>query len=177
MATVACRAGSAVPARERLSSSVQLVAADEPGAPLILTGLVLAPDGATPLAGVPLRFYQTDDTGYYRRGPLGLELGQARARLAAWLITDEQGRFVVETIRPAGYPGERDPAHVHVDLRAAGYPRQEHTLYFEGDSRLTDELREAVRRDGRGAVLALVADEQGVLRCDWVLHAVEGDQE
>ena len=172
---LACRMTSDAPAPERLSSSVQLAAEDEPGAAMIVTGRVVAADAATPLAGARLRVYQTDDTGYYRRGPLGLELGQARARLSAWLVTDEDGRFEIRSIRPAGYPGERDAAHLHVDLRAEGYPPQEHTLYFEGDERLTDELRHAVREDGRGDVLWLVPDEHGLLRCEWALRAVEED--
>lgn len=156
-----------------LASSAQLCPLGEPGEPMVLACSVLAPDGVTPLKGVRLRAYQTDHAGYYRRAPLGFELGPAHARLSAWLATDEHGCFELRSIRPAGYPDARIPAHVHVELHPDGLPVQEHTLYFEGDARLCDELREAVRLDGRGDVLPLAADGEGVWRCTWTLRAVK----
>ncbi len=165
-------ASSGPPAVTDLGAAITLAGPDETGEPMLLAGRVLGADGVTPLAGARLRVYQTDVEGFYCKGPLGLELGQSRARLSGWLQTEGAGRYEVRSIKPSGYPDADVPAHVHIEVRAEGYPVQEHTLYIEHDPRLTEDLRRAVAEDGRGAILPLARGADGVLRCAWDLVAV-----
>ena len=105
----------------------RLAAAGEPGTRLRVEGLVFAPDGTTPAAGVFVYAYQTDATGVY--APAGRP-----PRLRGWMRTDSDGRFAYDTIRPAPYPGGRNPAHVHHQLWGAGWPAQwGNDLLFEDD--------------------------------------------
>ena len=54
----------------------------------------------------------------------------------ARLVTDEQGFYEFETIRPGHYQIGRNlwrPAHIHYLVRAAGYRQLITQLYFKGD--------------------------------------------
>lgn len=53
------------PRAENLPAKVVIVADKEPGEPLIVSGVIVAPDGRTPLEGIKLYVYQTDATGVY----------------------------------------------------------------------------------------------------------------
>jgi protocatechuate 3,4-dioxygenase beta subunit len=148
-----------------LSHRLVLASAEEPGERLHLRGTLRDPVG-TPLPGRPVQVFQTDAEGYYRRGPDGRDLGWRRARLSAWLRTDEDGRFEVETIRPGGYPGRRSPAHLHFRTPAPhGGGERELTLYFEEDPRLTPEMRDHLTRFPHNVIRPLVRDTEGTWRC------------
>jgi hypothetical protein len=106
--------------------------------------------------------YHTDIKGLYTPS------GAARPpRLRGWARTDAEGRYEFRTIRPAPYPGDGPPAHVHFYLSGPGYPRQEaEELQFEGDRKVTQEIAERSRRAGRfGGVRPLTRGTDGVWRC------------
>lgn len=113
-----------------------LAGPDEPGDRLRVEGLVFAPDGTTPAAGVVVYAYQTDASGRYDGGP-GRSL-----RLRGYMRTDRDGRFAYDTIRPAPYPGGNIAAHVHHQLWGGGYPAQwAADLLFDDDPLVTAEER------------------------------------
>ncbi len=110
---------------------------------LDVEGLVLQPDGETPAAGVVVYAYQTGADGDYDAGENG-----APAR-RAWMKTDADGRFELRTIMPGGYPGSREPAHVHIFFWGEDTPAQwTPALNFSEDERVTDEVR--ARSDALG---------------------------
>lgn len=109
------------------TAEARLAPPGEPGTPLHVEGLLFAPDGTTPAAGVVVYAYQTDATGVY--APPGRP-----PRLRAFMKTGPDGRFAYDTIRPGSYPGTRNPAHVHHQLWGAGYPPQwASDLLFDDD--------------------------------------------
>src|SRR5687767_4582826 len=71
-------------------------AADEPGAPLRLTGVLYAADGKTPLPGMRLFVYHTRADGLY--GPPGTTPRDAVHQLT--VTTDRAGRYALHTIVP-----------------------------------------------------------------------------
>jgi len=75
-----------------------------PGAPLLLTGLVLQTD-CTPIAGARIEFWQADGAGVYDNAGFSLRGHQ---------ITDARGGYLLETVVPGVYPG-RTP-HIHVKI-------------------------------------------------------------
>lgn len=128
------------------ASHVEIAAADEPGEPLVVQGTVFEPDGTTPAAGVVVYVYHTDSGGRYApplcRSP----------RLRAWLVTDADGRYSYRTIRPAPYPDETIPAHVHTQLWSARIPPQYGTdLEFADDVLVLADERGRSARMGRFA--------------------------
>jgi protocatechuate 3,4-dioxygenase beta subunit len=150
------------PPAASLSSKARIAPADEPGDPLVISGQVFDPAGLHPVAGIVVDAYHTDIKGLYT--PTG---GARPPRLHGWARTDAEGRYEFRTIRPAPYPGDGPPAHVHFHLSGAGYSRQEaEELQFEGDPKVTREMAERSRRAGRfGGVRPLTRGTDGVWHC------------
>lgn len=143
------RADSATPApdAEGLSWRAVLTPAGEPGTPLVVSGRVFAADGKTPVAGITLHVYHTDARGLYsERDGRG---GPPDPRLKGSVKTDENGRYEFRTIRPASYPGTRNPQHIHAKLYGAGHAERWIPEYwFDDDPLVTAEMR--ARHTGLG---------------------------
>ncbi len=114
------------------ASSATLIPPGEPGEPLRVTGTVYGPDGTTPAAGVDLYAYHTDAEGLYSETNDNTD-----PRLKATVRTGADGRYQLETIKPAPYPGGGVPAHIHFQISGGGFPDQRADLNFEGDPYLS----------------------------------------
>jgi protocatechuate 3,4-dioxygenase beta subunit len=116
----------------------------EPGSKaerLVLAGRVLSPQ-CRPVAKALLDFWHCDERGEY---------DNAGFRYRGHLFADDAGRFRLETIFPALYPGRA--RHIHVKVQAPGRRILTTQLYFPGDARdglWREEL--VVRMEQRGAV-------------------------
>jgi protocatechuate 3,4-dioxygenase beta subunit len=98
-----------------------LVETGSRGQPLVLTGVVLSRD-CRPVAGALLDFWHADDEGEYdNRG----------YRYRGHQFTDAQGRYRLETIVPAEYPGRT--RHIHVKAQAPGRRVLTTQVYFPND--------------------------------------------
>ncbi len=143
-------------------SRVTMVAPDEPGEPMMVRGRVVeSPDGE-PIAGAVLEIYHTDATGHYEPGAtVGRD---ARARLFAFVRSDADGRFELETIKPAPYPGAGEgAAHVHFIIEAEGYRS------YGADFRPYDHPRDPAERATsieRGWRFSTVRHEGDTLICE-----------
>jgi protocatechuate 3,4-dioxygenase beta subunit len=110
------------------------------GTPLVVTGRVLSPKGV-PLASAVVDVWHADGNGVYDlRGH----------RLRGHQLTDERGRYRLETVVPGYYPGRT--RHLHVKVQPAGAPVLTTQLFLRGDP--------WNRRDGlyRDALAFVVAD-------------------
>jgi protocatechuate 3,4-dioxygenase beta subunit len=114
------------------------------GTRLTVSGSVLT-TACQPVAGALLDFWQCDDAGVYdNRG----------YRLRGHQFTDENGRYRLETILPAVYPGRT--RHIHVKVQAPNNPVLTTQQYFPGeaanrrDSIYRPELEMEVRDTGNG---------------------------
>jgi protocatechuate 3,4-dioxygenase beta subunit len=121
------------------SWSTRIVSDQEPGEPLIVAGTIYSPDGRTPLEGITLYVYQTDATGRYSTSG-----GDNRnTRIHGQMKTNTQGRYEFRTIRPASYPGTKNPAHIHAFVSGPGYPEYWIDEYhFDDDALVTNEMRQ-----------------------------------
>jgi hypothetical protein len=128
------------------SNHAVVAGAGEPGERLFVRGQLFAPDGERKAAGVLVYAYQTDARGLYNSDP------QAPPRLRAYMKTDAEGRFDYETIRPASYPGQTVPAHIHHQAWGGGWPQQWLAeLNFADDPRIGTGLRSESEKAGRFA--------------------------
>ena len=136
-------------APSHLTSSGRIAPEGEPGVPIVISGTLVAPDGKTPAGGVTVYAYQTDAKGQYRRSQQAGENGENEPRLRGWVKTDDKGHFEFATIRPAPYPSRNVPAHLHLQLWGAGFPRQWFELENCGSPK--SHLRRGGCRDECGA--------------------------
>ena len=104
----------------RLSASVRIGRPDEAGEPLVLEGVV-RDASRRPRAGVIVYVHHTDARGEYpREGAYPAPEARRHGRLRGFARTDAAGRYRFETIRPASYPGQRIPQHIHVQVLEPG---------------------------------------------------------
>lgn len=138
---------------ERLSSRARIGRTGEPGVRMLVTGRVIDARGK-PAANVVVYAYQTSSAGIYPTSTKSI--GRASHRhgvLRAWALTNRQGRYAFDTIRPAAYPGTDLPAHIHMHVIERGrctYYIDD--IMFKDDPRLTEEgIRKlALGRGGSG---------------------------
>ncbi len=143
-------------------SRVAMVPPGEPGEPMRVRGRVVrSPDGA-PIAGAVLEISHTDASGRYE--PLEDAGDDDRARLFAFVRSDAEGRFELETIKPAPYPGSSEgAAHFHFVIRADGFRR------YGADFRPYDHPRDPAERATsieRGWRFSTVHREGDLLVCE-----------
>jgi catechol 1,2-dioxygenase len=147
---------------------------DEPGTPLLFTGQVRAVD-ATALPGAIIELWHADSLGFYSQFAPGLP----EWNLRGVFVANDEGRFRIETMRPAPYQIPTDgacgalidaagwhawrPAHLHLKVSAPGHELITTQLYFPGDPHNDDDIAGAVkpellldpsrREDGEGEIV------------------------
>lgn len=100
-----------------LSSTLTIAGKKEPGEELIISGTIYKEDGKSPYPNVIVYAYHTDSHGYYSKK--GWETGAQKwhGHLHGWCKTDSNGHYRIQTIRPARYPDNSMPAHIHAAVK------------------------------------------------------------
>ena len=146
----------------QVSWQATLSPAGEPGDALVVTGVVFGPDGTTPVPGALVYAYQTDARGVYTPdGRPGVP------RLHGFMRTDPRGRYEFRSIRPASYPGQTVPAHIHMSVTPAGGREQGlEDILFEGDPLVPAATQQRMAAEGRFTSLCPAGrDAGGIRRC------------
>jgi catechol 1,2-dioxygenase len=109
-----------------------LADANEPGERLIIEGTVYGPDCTSPVEGALLDVWHADADGNYHDADVDY-------RLRGQMMSDANGTYRFETIRPGNYPmsGSMRPAHIHFTITKPGYAPLTTQLYFAGDPYLS----------------------------------------
>jgi protocatechuate 3,4-dioxygenase, beta subunit len=165
LSLVACnRPAAADKISDPPSWKTKIVANNEPGEPLIVSGTIYSPDGNQPLAGITLYVYQTDATGVYTTSG-----GDNRGtRIHGVMRTNAQGQYEFRTIKPGSYPNSRNPAHIHAYVSGPGYPEYWIDEYlFADDPFIKDEDKRTA--SGQGTFSPIVSPTRGA---DGILRAV-----
>lgn len=145
----------------KLNWATSIAPLGEPGEKLIISGTIYQHDGKTPATGIILYIYQTDATGLYTRAT-NQRTGLRHGHLRGWMQTDAQGRYQFTTIRPAAYPKETIPQHIHPIIKEPDL-----TLYwiddfvFDDDPLLTGKERSRHENRGGNGILHLRKDSSG----------------
>lgn len=99
-----------------LKATKRNLAAAKVGDPLVVTGVIRGTD-CEPLAGATVQMHQTNGTGRY--GPV-IKGADRCCWLKAMLLTDDEGRYTLDTVFPKGY--DTAPPHIHFSF---GHPDAE----------------------------------------------------
>jgi catechol 1,2-dioxygenase len=129
---------------------------DEEGTPVVLAGQVRDVEDA-PVPRAELDIWQADANGFYS----GFAPDIPDGNLRGVVVTDDEGRFEITTVRPAPYQIPTDgptgglltaagwhpwrPAHLHLIVRAPGHRKITSQLYFAGGEYLDSDVAEAVK--------------------------------
>lgn len=164
---------TAAPRRE-MGAIIATGAEWERGGWTVLRGTVAGPDG-DPVAGATIDIWQSDDHGLYDVQ----DAAQPAGNLRALLVTGDDGSYLVRTVRPASYPVPVDgtggellramhrhpmrPAHIHAEVRAAGYRPLTTHLFVAGDEYLDSDAAFGVR-DGLVLPFTRQADPAAIER-------------
>ena len=160
-------------ARDALAASAIIAGPDEPGERLVVEGVVYQTDGVTPAAEIVIYAHHTNNDGLYANGVPGTEESRRHGRLRGWVKTGADGRYRFDTIKPAPYPGETMPAHIHLMI---GEPRRRpyyiDDVVFDGAFGVTERYREREELRGGSGIVRLARKADGVLlaRRDIVLE-------
>jgi protocatechuate 3,4-dioxygenase beta subunit len=127
------------------------------GTKIVVSGLVLS-TGCTPVAGALIDFWHADDKGDY---------DNAGNKLRGHQLSDDEGRYRLETIVPGLYPGRT--RHFHVKVQAPNRALLTTQLYFPAEprnqrdfifnSQLVMKVQDAA--DGKVATFDFVLDLPG----------------
>jgi protocatechuate 3,4-dioxygenase beta subunit len=139
---------------------------DEPGEPLIVSGIVRDAQD-TPIRDALIYVFHADAKGFYSPKRA---MDEQNSRLFGYMKTGTDGHYEFRTIRPGGYPQAPIPQHIHMLVTATGYRdhkcRSTCQLVFEDDPRMTPEWHKWAKKDGN-PVLRVTRGPDGVQRCKY----------
>lgn len=134
----------------------------EKGQKLIVSGTVFQLDGKTPAKDVIIYYWQTDNNGYYSPEPGMDERTKRHGHIRGWVKTDENGKYTIKTIRPAPYPNDVLPAHIHLSVKEPDVKNEYYTdeINFDGDKLLIPHFKKypPENRGGSGVVKIIIKD-------------------
>ncbi len=142
------------------------------GQKLHITGKVYQFGGKKPASDVILYYWQTDAKGYYSPKK-GMEPGARRhGHLRGWIKTNKNGEYDIYTVRPAPYPTNEEPAHIHLSVKEPNIANEYYidALVFDDDKLLVGAKRkELENRGGSGVLRVLVNGDIQVAEHDIIL--------
>lgn len=121
-------------APKQLSHSISIADQREPGERLHLTGVVRKADGRTSVPGIVIYAYHTNKNGVYPKRGNEVGIHTWHGYLHAWGKTNERGEFEIRSIRPAQYPSNNTPAHIHLVVKEPGG-----AMYYVNDITFADD--------------------------------------
>ncbi len=145
----------------------------EKGQKLIVTGTVFKLDGKTPASDIVIYYWQTDHEGYYSPRMGTDERAKRHGHIRGWVKTDKDGGYTIKTIRPAPYPNEAMPAHIHLAIKENDVANEYYTdeINFDDDKFLIPHFKKYPQenRGGSGVVRVLLKDSLQIAEHNIVL--------
>lgn len=136
----------------REEDGASIVRSPTPGDPIFVTGTVVDLEGR-PVEGALVDVWNTSGEGLYENQ----DPRQADMNLRGTFVTDENGQFRLQSVKPAGYPipvngpvgdllraqGRHNmrPAHIHFLINKAGYKTQFSQVYSNDDPNLETDAQ------------------------------------
>jgi protocatechuate 3,4-dioxygenase, beta subunit len=133
----------------------------EKGQKLLVTGTVYKLDGKTPAPNVIIYYWQTDNNGYYSPKQGIDEKAKRHGHIRGWVKTDKKGKYSIYTIKPAPYPNDNIPAHIHTSIKEPNIINEYYIdeFIFDDDKLLTGEKRKALENRGGSGILRVLISE------------------
>ena len=138
-----------------LNHIISIADRNEPGERMHIKGTVLRSDGKAPYANVILYAYQTNEKGIYPKRGNEVGIHKWHGYLHSWGRTNEKGEFEILSIRPARYPTNSTPAHIHIVVKEPNGK-----IYYVNDIMFADDR--LVRNKKEDGVIVVKKNAIGV---------------
>ena len=130
---------------------------------LQITGKVFQLDGTTPAPYVILYYWHTDDNGLYATKQQTDAPMNAHGKLRGWVQSDAKGNYTIKTSRPAAYPNDNIPQHIHLSIKEPAIANEYYAdLYFDDDPLYVNHKNKHGKIDRAGTELLQVVSEGNV---------------
>jgi len=130
---------------------------------LIVTGKIFQLDGKTPAPNVVLYFWHTDDEGLYSSGNETAKEVKPHGKLRGWVKSDKNGFYRIKTSRPAAYPTQDIPQHIHLSIKEADINNEYFAdLYFDDDPLYLRHKKKYGKLDRAGTELLRVVIDKDI---------------
>lgn len=151
-----------------LTSIMKIADENEQGERIIITGEVLKSDGITPYPYVIIYAYHTDNKGYYSKNGNESGIQKWHGHLYGWCRTDSNGHYEIHSIKPARYPANIAPAHIHAALKKSdgSEPFFINDFVFKDDSLVNENYLSNLNLDGGNGIVELIKSSDGKLTGD-----------
>jgi protocatechuate 3,4-dioxygenase beta subunit len=124
--------------------------------PLIVTGRVFQLDGKTPAPNTIIYYWHTDEQGLYSSDQHVPQKALRHGKLRGWVKSDANGNYTIQTSRPAPYPNENIPQHIHLSIKEKNLSDYYADLYFDDDPLYIAHRKKYGRYDRAGTELLRV---------------------
>ena len=142
-----------------VSWRTKLAPVSDKGERIQVSGTVFRADGKTPAPNTLLYLYHTDIYGIY-----GHDGEPRHGRYRGWMLTDAQGKYEFESIKPASYPNSTIASHIHMTVTTETMKEDWiDSILFEGDGFITPQER-VMKKGGFDPILKFVKGSDGVSR-------------
>ncbi|MEM5567007.1 intradiol ring-cleavage dioxygenase [Psychroserpens sp. AS72] len=133
----------------------------EKGEKLLITGTVYKLGGKIPAPNVIIYYWQTDTNGHYSPKAEMDEQAKRHGHIRGWVKSDANGKYAIYTIRPAPYPNNDMPAHIHTSIKEPHIADEYYIdeFVFDDDILLTSKKRKAAPNRGGSGVLRVLIDK------------------
>lgn len=145
----------------------------EKGQKLIVSGTAYKLDGKTPAPNVIIYYHHTDNDGYYSPRKDKPENQTRHGHIRGWMKTDNNGKYTLYTIRPAPYPNDSLPSHIHWLIKEPDLKNEYWTddLMFEDDKLLLPYTKKHKPGNwgGNGIVKTVLKDNVQIAEKNFIL--------
>lgn len=133
----------------------------ENGQKLLITGTVYKLGGKIPAPNVIIYYWQTDNNGYYSPKEGMDQKAKRHGHIRGWVKSDENGKYSIYTIRPAPYPNDVMPAHIHTSIKEPNIDDEYYIdeFVFDDDILLTGKKRKELENRGGSGILRVWVDK------------------
>ena len=132
------------------AGKVNIVTADEPGT-RITVKVQVTDEAGNPQRNMLVYVYHTSSKGWYSDTAAHVQMNEGdrrHSRLFGYVITNDDGRFELATIKPQGYPQSTLPAHIHIETTTKNGKSLVSELLFDDDPRMVGETRSRAVNEG-----------------------------
>lgn len=136
---------------ENISSEHTSIGWMEGSQKLIVTGRVFKLDGKTPASDAIIYYWHTDDNGLYSSYDTVTKV-LPHGKIRGWVKSDGNGFYKVKTSRPAAYPNDTNPEHIHLSIKEPSIDNEYFAdLFFDDDPLYLNYKKKHGRADRAGS--------------------------